>query len=94
MLVKMLSIAAGPDFVLEPGHVYNLPADLAKRLLAGHVVRGESVDADGNRSVITTLRYAEKAPPGSRVTPIPPRPDPEDLPELTAEEVELLDVEE
>lgn len=35
--VTMQKLAAGPDFVLDPGKSYSLPQELAEPLLAGEI---------------------------------------------------------
>jgi hypothetical protein len=66
----MTSNAFGPEFMLHAGETYNLPKELAKRLLAGREL------GNGVR-----LEYAKPAAPGAKVSTIPPQPDPGDVPD-------------
>lgn len=87
MLVQMLTNAAGPEFNLESGKVYNLPNHLAKRFIEGNRARSEPTKDHPEGKEYGPLRtYAKPAPPGSKPTRIPPQPDPEDTAPLPDDE--------
>lgn len=68
MKVKMLALAAGPERILHPGNVYDLPRDVAESILAAR-------DANGCKFAVTV----DKGTPAKR---LPAQPDPEDHPEV------------
>jgi len=79
----MFTTAAGPDFVLHAGEVYDLPATVAKQLLKTSMVHG--IDQDGKPKLGGPC--AELVNDRDiKARPLPARPDPEDKPKMELDE--------
>jgi hypothetical protein len=91
LLVKMLTNAASPAFVLEAGKVYNLPKALAQQFLrkTKHPVGRHPVTRE--EEFTEHGPFAVTVPAGTKATRLPPQPDPEDVPEFPEDDVAELD---
>ena len=72
MKVEMQTIAAGPERILYPGKVYDLPKDVAETLLTPHPE--------------TQQVFAKRADRNARATKLPPQPDPQDNPTVAEDD--------
>ena len=85
MIIEMIGTAAGPDYVLNAGGIYDVPAAIGKKMLAAKMVAGSSrkVERDGKEIVETVwggpaaLRVTDPKKI-ARAKRIPATPDPED----------------
>lgn len=86
MFVEMITTAAGPEWVLSAGKVYNLPRALAAKFL--HLTRTTRVDG---KDVIEPTPACRLAKAGAKVARVQSPPDPEDKLDDIDEDADILE---